>query len=142
MKKIITTSLFIISLILFFSCTSEENAIKEVVNNYQKAVNSNDKKKITELFETSSKLGLEFAFAMLDAYREQGISTTYSIDVLEVKVNGNIAEAKLKTSVTYSGEDKETIAALQMFTPSVVDTIMTFRKTNNVWKIVAEKSLD
>ena len=142
MKKIITTSLFIISLILFFSCTSEENAIKEVVNNYQNAVNSNDKNKITELFETSSKLGLEFAFAMLDAYREQGISTTYSIDVLEVKVNGNIAEAKLKTSVTYSGEDKETIAALQMFTPSVVDTIMTFRKTNNVWKIVAEKSLD
>ena len=142
MKKTILSSLLILFFLLFFSCTSEENAIKAVVNKYQNAINSNDKTAITELFETSSKLGLEFAFAMLDAYREQGISTTYSIDVLEVKVNGNIAEAKLKTSVTYSGEDKETIAALQMFTPSVVDTIMTFRKTNNVWKIVAEKSLD
>ena len=142
MKKTILSSLLILFFLLFFSCTSEENAIKAVVNKYQNAINSNDKTAITELFETSSKLGLEFAFAMLDAYREQGISTTYSIDVLEVKVNGNIAEAKLKTSVTYSGEDKETIVALQMFTPSVVDTIMTFRKTNNVWKIVAEKSLD
>ena len=142
MKKTILSSLLILFFLLFFSCTSEENAIKAVVNKYQNAINSNDKTAITELFETSSKLGLEFAFAMLDAYREQGISTTYSIDVLEVKVNGNIAEAKLKTSVTYSGEDKETIVALQMFTSSVVDTIMTFRKTNNVWKIVAEKSLD
>lgn len=127
---------------LFVSCTSEESAIKQVVSTYQNAMNQNDKNSIIELFDNPSTYGLDIAFAMVDVYKEQGIKTSYTIDILEVKINGNIAEAKLKTSVKYSGEDKETIKALQMFTPTVIDSVMTLRKENNNWKIVAEKVIE
>lgn len=140
-KKIIPLLVFLFTLLLF-SCSKEENAIKEVIKQYQTALNSNNSEKAIELFEPSSAYGLQLTFAMLDVYREKGIETSYTIDIIDIKINGNIAEARLKSSVSYSGEDKQTIAALQMFTPTVVDTIMTFRKTNNNWKIIAEKSLD
>ena len=140
-KKIFPILIFLLTT-LFISCTSEESAIKQVVSTYQNAMNQNDKNSIIELFDNPSTYGLDVAFAMLDVYKEQGIKTSYAIDILDVKINGNIAEAKLKTSVKYSGEDKETIKALQMFTPTVIDSVMTLRKENNNWKIVAEKVIE
>lgn len=139
-KKIILLLVFLLT-VLLFSCSSEENAIRNVIKQYQTALNSNNTEKVIELFEPSSAYGLQLSFAMLDVYREKGIEISYTIDVIDIKINENIAEARLKSSVSYSGEDKQTITALQMFTPSIMDTIMTLRKTENSWKIVDEKEI-
>lgn len=140
-KKTFPVLIILLSVVLF-SCYTEENAIEEVIKKYQTALNSNETEQVIDLFEPSSAYRLQLTFAMLDVYRENGIETSYTIDVIDIKINGNIAEARLKSSVFYSGSDKQTIAALQMFTPSVMDTIMTLRKIDNIWKIVGERECE
>lgn len=138
-KKII---LLILVAFAFFSCSNDENEIKQVVNTCQNALNSNDYEAFANEFETPSSYELKTAFEMLDVYKKHNIETVYTIDVLEVTVNGNIAEAKLKTSVKFLGNDKDTVRALTAITPAVTDSIMTFRKMNNNWKIIAEKIIE
>ena len=142
MKK---TLLFIILFFAIFTsafCASEKNAIEKVVEEYQNAVNSYDKDKLKALFAEPDSYDVQLFLLYLIGMHEQGLNFHYKIDVIETKINGSIAEVRLKTvAKLLSGEDNS-VDLMPLFGSSLIDSIMTLRKIDGSWKIVAEKVLE
>ncbi|MBO4439494.1 MAG: hypothetical protein J5798_09095 [Spirochaetaceae bacterium] len=137
MKKSILFFLLFCFILVFASCKNDEQEIRDLITNYQNAVNEYDKEKISSFFEDPDDL--YFTFLILDSYRAQGLIPQYKIDVLKVETYGTTAEAKLKTRLTFKGDDASTIAAFNLFTPSVFNSTTTLSKDSGKWKIICEE---
>ena len=137
MKKSILLLLLFCFVLAFASCKNDEQEIRDLIINYQNAVNEYDKEKISSFFEDPDDL--YFTFILLDSYREQGIIPYYKMEVLKVEIYGKTAEAKLKTKLTFKGDDASTIAAFNLFTPSVFNSTTTLSNDSGKWKIISEE---
>lgn len=140
MKKI---SLFILlfSFLSFTLIANDKDSIEKVVNEYQNAVNSYDSEKLKKLFAEPDSYDVQLFLMYLVGMHEQGLNFKYQIDVIETKINGSIAEARLKTVAKLLSEDNS-VDLMPLFGSSLIDSIMTLRKVNGSWKIVAEKVLE
>lgn len=138
MKKIYIY-LVIVTLLIFISCGSDVNSIKKIIGDYQNSLNTYDYDGVKNLYDDPDSYALTISIAMIEALREEGINATYMINVMDVRVVDSVAEAYLKTSIKYSGENADTIKALSLFTPALTNSTMTFRKTNAGWKIIGEE---
>ena len=141
MKKSILFVLFILLSCSFIFGASEKENIERIVKEYQNALNSHNKQKIKSLFEEPDSYDVQLFLQYLDVYQESGLNFQYKIDVIESKINGSIAEARLKT-VTKLVSDDSSVDLSALFGNSLIDSIMTLRKVNGSWKIVGEKVLE
>ncbi len=141
MKKLVFSFFF---LFLVFSkgfCSSEKQSIEKVVEDYQNAVNTRNKNKLQSLFVEPDSYDVQMFLKYLDLYQESGLNFQYKIDVIELIVNGSIAEARLKT-VTKLVSDDSSVDLMVLLGTSLIDSVMTLRKVNGTWKIVGEKVLE
>lgn len=143
MKKSFSLFLVIFGFFLFLSCSNnDEVLIKQTVKDYQAALNTNDSQKLIELFESPKIEYIKYASELLNTFYEMGMKPEYTIDIIELTINDNIAEARLKTTIKYIGNDKDQLDLLSYFEDPVKDSVMTLRKNNETWKILAEMDIE
>lgn len=143
MKKSFSLLLATISFIFFLSCSNnDEILIKQTIQEYQTALNNNNTEKLIELSENPDNYTISLASQYLNMFTEIGLKPEFTIDIIELKINDNIAETRLKTTTRYIGDDKDAISAMSYLVPPVTDSIMTLKKVNDTWKILTEKDIE
>ena len=142
MKKLFSLLFTLFSFFLFLSCSNEDAQIKQTIQEYQTALNNNDPDKLIELCENPDTYTISLASQYIKLFTDKGLKPEYTIDIIELKVKENIAEAKIKTTTNYISDNKEVIEALKYLGTPVTDSIVTLRKTNESWKILTEKVID
>lgn len=142
MKKLFSLLFTLFSFFLFLSCSNEDAQIKQTIQEYQTALNNNDTDKLIELCENPDTYTISLASQYIKLLTDKGLKPEYTIDIIELKVKENIAEAKIKTTTNYISDNKEVIEALNYLGTPVTDSIVTLRKTNGSWKILTEKVID
>lgn len=143
MKKSFSFLLAAISFVFFLSCSNkDELLIKQTIQEYQTALNNNNTEKLIELSETPDTYTISLASQYINMFTEIGLKPEFTIDIIELKINDNIAETRLKTTTRYIGDDKDAISAMSYLVPPVTDSVMTLKKVNDTWKILTEKDIE
>ena len=135
-------------LILFFllfsfaSYGEEKDTLRNVIEEYTKALNETNKEAIKSCFDNPNSISVNYILNFFDICKEYGVEIKYDILILNISIFDNIAEVKLKTICTLSGKDEESTKLLQMYSPPLINSIMTLRKNNGEWKIVSEEIIE
>lgn len=113
--------------ILLVSCSFEQIKINSLIKEYESSLNTADKTKFESLF--SNAIIGKLIFAGVEAIRNQGITSSYRIEIMWVKINGKEATARMQVFQTFSGEG-DTVKTLNLInsSPQKYDLILSLNQ--------------
>ena len=115
---------------------TETDEIKKTIKQYEQGLNEYNFDKVKTIMDEQCLFQLSLVKQLLESYKDQGVLMKRTVYIGEIKKFDKLVEVSAKTIFEYYGDNKEQIAALNLFNIPT-ESIITLRKKNK-WIIVSD----
>lgn len=115
---------------------TETDEIKKTIKQYEQGLNEYNFDKVKTIMDEQCLFQLSLVKQLLESYKDQGVLMKRTVYIGEIKKFDKLVEVSAKIIFEYYGDNKEQIAALNLFNIPT-ESIITLRKKNK-WIIVSD----